>query len=465
MKRIALRWLLVSFGLSSGLVPAAALALVADAATAAADSVSTNTAAPVDSATLAARVDDFTRPYEEAGQLSGVLLVARGDDVLLERAYGYANQEWKIENTMDTRFGIASITKPITLMLLARFVEDGRLALTDPISKWIDDFPRGDSLIVLDLANHTAGVPHRVTEPEDECVARTAADMVELVKKKGLNEDLIGQRAYSTAGFAVLARILELAGGVPYQDLLQQYVFDPAGARQTVHPHAHVLIPKRAEPYFLMPHGVRNAQPKDLSFLVGGGSLYSTAADLHRLVRAVVTGRLGETAQAYVIRNRPEFEWSGLTSGYQAELHYRAEDGQTIVFCGNVISGANFRLQDAVAKILNGETVDDPGPPDITVVPIDPKLLQRLCGHYLREAGHDLDVHTDGTFLYSSEWTLFPLGDLRFFSPQDYGTVDFVLGQDGSVERLDWDWRGQGHAMPMPRIESEGDGSPHGDGD
>lgn len=401
---------------------------------------------------FAARVDAFTKPYEEAGHLSGVLLVAQGDEILLERAYGMANYEWEIPNTLDTRFGVASINKPITIILVARMTDSGELDLAAPISTYLPDFPKADELHVIDLVNHTAGVPHRVTETYEECVARTPADMVEFVKAKGLNEEMIGERNYSSAGYAVLARVLEIAGGRSYSELLEEFVLEPAGATSTQHPENRMLIPKRAECYFLRLDGVQNAQPKDLSFLVGGGALFTTAGDLHRILRKLATGGYGQTAMDYAIRGRDEFEWNGSTSGYRANVTYRVEDERTIAFCSNIQSGAGYRLLGALEALIAGEEVDDAGPPEITVTAVDEQLLESLCGEYQMRPGTTLDIHTDGSILYSSEWPLLPLGGRRFFSMQDYGPVEFVPAEDGTIERLDWYWTGAEEPMAMPRI-------------
>lgn len=401
---------------------------------------------------LATGVDAFAQPYEEAGHLSGSLLVARGDEVLVERSYGMANYETLTPNGPDSRFGVASINKPITIILCARMVDRGDLDLTATIGTYLPGFPKADELIVADLLNHTAGVPHRVTEPHEECVARTPEDLVELVVAKGLDESTIGERNYSSAGYAVLARVLEIAGGAPYSELLEELVLEPASAESTQHPEGGELIPHRAQPYFLIPGGLKNAQPKDLSFLVGGGALFSTARDLHAIMQTLVTGGFGTTAQAYAVRGREEFSWSGSTSGYRSSVKYRAEDDLTIVFLSNIQSGAVFRILDAVDSLLAGSPVDDPGPPEITFAGVDPALLESLTGEYQMRPGTTLDVHTDGTLLYSSEWPLVPQGGRRFFSMQDYGPVEFVPAEDGSIERLDWYWMGAAEAMAMPRI-------------
>jgi len=94
---------------------------------------------------VAARVREWLRPAAEAGHLSGALLVARDDEILVEAAFGMANAEHRVLNRVDTRFAIASITKEMTFAATIRLAETGngrgRLERTGVVA----EFPRGDA--------------------------------------------------------------------------------------------------------------------------------------------------------------------------------------------------------------------------------------------------------------------------------------------------------------------------------
>ncbi|MCA9753824.1 MAG: beta-lactamase family protein, partial [Gemmatimonadetes bacterium] len=208
---------------------------------------------------LAARVDAYVAPFVDARHLSGSLLIARGQDVLLERSWGWADAEHRIPNGPDTPTGIASVTKPMTIALVCRLAEEGLLAPEDTISRWIPDFPRGNEITVSHLLNHRACIPHRVTTPQEETIPRTAADMVELVKQAGLLPLEPGEKSvYSSAGFSVLARVVELASGRSYDDALQHYLCEPAGMEHTGHHDSRDLVPGRARGYVLDEGGLAN---------------------------------------------------------------------------------------------------------------------------------------------------------------------------------------------------------------
>jgi len=223
---------------------------------------------------VAPRIDAYVAPLDRVGHLSGNLLVVRGDDVVYERSLGWADVEHGVPNRPETRFNVASITKPMTVVVLIRLVERGKLSLQDPLSKWIPDYPHGETITVEHLARHRAGIPHRVTEAGEETLPRSAADMVELAARKPLLFEPGARHSYSSGGFSVLARVLELASGESYGSLLRRYVFAPAGMTQSAHADSRGVVPNRAAPYVLDVRGERvNARLQDLSFLVGAGSV------------------------------------------------------------------------------------------------------------------------------------------------------------------------------------------------
>ena len=92
-------------------------------------------------------------------------------------------------------------------------IEGNKIALADKLNKYIPDFPSGDKITIEMLARHRSGIPHRVMSTEAESLSYTSAEFVEKVKAaKPAFEPGTG-RLYSSGGFAVLARALEIASG------------------------------------------------------------------------------------------------------------------------------------------------------------------------------------------------------------------------------------------------------------
>jgi CubicO group peptidase (beta-lactamase class C family) len=397
------------------------------------------------------RIDAYLRPFVEIGHLSGYLLVARGKQVVFEKAFGMANYELRVPNGPQTKFNVASVTKPMTKIVLIRLLEQGKLGYGDPLSKWIPDFPSGDKITVEHLARHRAGIPHRLMEEHDETVPRSAEDMVEFAKRKSLTFEPGERHSYSSGGYSVLARVLELAGGGSYAELLHEWVFDPVGMRQSAHTDSRSILLDRASGYLPDASGKpSNARLQDLSFLVGAGSVFSTARDLHTLLEAVRSGALGESVKASFV-DEQGIEWNGVANGYRAYADWHRETDVTVVFTGNHQTGAANWIRRDVPRIAAGESVPAPVPPAVEPVTVAEDALRRYEGEYELRPGSRFTVHIEQGVLRINDWTLVPTGERTFFSPQDYAMVEVVLDDRGRAERLDWTMNGE--TQPLPRVD------------
>ena len=110
----------------------------------------------------ARKIDEFIKPFAASNQFSGVVLASENGNVIYEKAFGLANADYKIPNQLNTRIGIASITKFMTSVILNRLIESNKVALADKLNKYIPDFPNGDKITIEMLARHRSGIPHRV---------------------------------------------------------------------------------------------------------------------------------------------------------------------------------------------------------------------------------------------------------------------------------------------------------------
>lgn len=421
------------------------------AAMAAAAQPAAGPAAPSD---LARRLDEYARPLVAAGDLSGTLLVARDGVVIYETAFGMASYELGVPNSPATLYGVASINKPLTTIIAIRLLEQKKLALSDTVAKWLPDFPRGGEITVEHLLRHRSGIPHRVTSAAEEAVPHTAAEVTEFARRHPLLFAPGSKSSYSSGGFTVLVRILELAAGRPYEKLLEEIVLAPAGAVHTVHPSPGRLIEGRAQSYFRGPAGPLAAPLKDLSFLVGAGALFSTPRDLLAIQQALLAGRYGESARRSLLEEDGGLDWNGLTNGYRAFADHHAGPKLTVIFAGNLFTGAADLLRRDVPKIAAGLTLPPLQMPKVQPVAVPAALRGRYEGVYEIRAG-DPDsreelrfTSTEGSLARLGDWLLIPTGDGTFYSPQDYGTIQAVLGKDEAIEGLDWTTPGGSFRLP-----------------
>lgn len=380
-------------------------------------------------AELGILIDSWAANLVAADEISGTVLVARGDEILYHKAFGKGN-------TTDTPFPVASLTKPLTIIMATNMVDAGRVSLADTIGRWLPGFPRSDRITVNILMSHRSGIPHRVTRPDDENSRRNAADMVRLAALATPVFPVDSARLYSSAGYAVLARVLELAGGTSYARLLDSIVLAPAGATRSQ--DATKGIPANAPVSMVYtPEGFAPPPAKDFSFLVGGGSVYSTPEDFFRIMRRLVAGGYGESARQRLSAQNGDLSWNGVTNGYRAFADYEAASGITVIFAGNRFTGATDLIRRDLVRLARGETVAPPIIPQATPYALSAELQRRYAGSYQIGSPTPL-TFSSPTFAMVGSYPVFPTSDSTFYSPQDYLTVRVETNAAGAVAALVW---------------------------
>jgi CubicO group peptidase (beta-lactamase class C family) len=402
---------------------------------------------PPTDAALARAIDAYVQPMVARGDLSGQLLVLRRGRTVAERNFGFANLELRAPVTAETRFNIASVTKPMTGVLAIQQIVAGRMSASDSIARWFPDFPKGDSITVSMLLRHRSGIPHELFPDSAMTRPISAAEDVERAKRLPLDFSPGARESYSSGGYEVLARVLERVSGRSYADLAADSIFKPLAMAHTGHVDSRRLVPGRASGYVPEPRGIENAPLEDFSALVGAGSVWSTARDLDRFVRAVVSGHLGEGPRLSYVRGG-RLDFNGRTGGFKAWATWDSLSGIEAILVSNVASGAPDELKRAIPRLASGESVSPPAPPALGARVVPPDELRRWEGVYQIEHGPRLEVRVRDGALYCNDWVLLPAADGTFYSPRDYGRVRGVAGAGGRLARLDWTQGDQVYSAP-----------------
>lgn len=385
----------------------------------------------------AKKIDDFIKPFVESNQFGGVVLASENGKIIYEKAFGLANADFKIPNQLNTRIGIASITKPMTVVILINLVQSGKISMSDKLSKYIPDFPSGDKITIEMLARHRSGIKHRVMPSEMESVAYTSAEFVEKVKQSTLAFEPGTQSLYSSGGFAVLARCLEIASGKNYAQLLQEYVFKPAGMTDSVDFEGDIVIERRAQDYYYSPEGLVNVPLKNYSFLVGAGSVYSTAKDVYRFAETLLDGKYGEGPKMSFLRENI-ISASGSTNGHRAYFEIEKDKKYGYVVLSN-LGGTFDMVSQGVKEILENKEVTFKNFSIPKIVSNPNKDLNEFAGRYVRQgASGEVTVFKKGEFLQSGDIKLYPIKPDCFFEFRFYGEVCFNRNEAGAIKDIKW---------------------------
>lgn len=385
----------------------------------------------------AKEIDAFLKPFIAQKQFSGVIFAAQNGKTIYEKAFGMANAELNVPNQVNTRFSIASVTKSFTRIIAIRLLEAQKLGLQDKLSKFITDFPNGDQITVEMLMRHRSGIPHRVTKPEEETLPYTPAEMVEKAKLAKLVFSPGTQRLYSSAGYSVLTRVLEIASGKTYPQLLQEYIFTPAAMKDSVDFNGEKILERRAQEYLLEAVGIVHAPLKDYSFLVGAGSVFGTAQDIYQFGNALLDGRFGENSKQTLQDDEGVFNDNGNTNGYRCYFTIDRKKGFGFVLIANLESGANDVIVRDLQAILENKTISPPVIPNPIITNDANKDLNDFTGNYWLDTAN-FEITVSKNLLFAGRFKLFPIGKDKFYNFAGYAEITFKRGEDGKVKELVW---------------------------
>lgn len=213
-------------------------------------------------------VDIYVRRQMAKEMIPGLALaVIRDDHVVKEAAYGLANVELKVPVTLATSFPLASMTKVFTAAAIMRFVQQGRLALDEPVARILPQLPATWSAItVRECLAHTSGLPDVFTDDiNGTTIAGTVSGMFAALRKMPVQAS--GERSvYNQTGYVLLGMIIEKVTGMKYARYMESHFFHPLGLTGLRFGDAWAVIPDRADLYTKL-----DITPNHLKLLVRDG--------------------------------------------------------------------------------------------------------------------------------------------------------------------------------------------------
>jgi CubicO group peptidase (beta-lactamase class C family) len=277
--------------------------------------------------------------WDELGEagFSGVILVVRDGKIALHKAYGLANRESKVPNTIDTIFAIGSTPIDFTKVGILLLAERDKLQLSDPITKYFTGVPPDkQGITIRHLMTGRSGLQDFHDLPSDADPDHTWIDRDEAVRRI-LDQKLLFEpgsgRQHSHSAWGLLAAVIEIVSGQTYPEFTREHLFGPAGMKDTGFSGEEYPLERMAIGYGPKSDGKINAPPYwgPTSWLVmGSGGQVSTSGDLLRWVRALREGKiLSDESTADYFEGSPGRVLSG-GDMYGYEVLY--SDGQDSLF-------------------------------------------------------------------------------------------------------------------------------------
>ena len=365
---------------------------------------------------LGARLDDHLERLSHLG-FSGTVLVARKGDVILAGSYGFADRDDSVAMTPTTLIPIGSISKHFTAAAILRLEMDGKLRVEDTLDRFFADVPlEKRAITVHQLLCHSSGLPGGMGVGG----GRDRDSFVRGALASGVMFPPGAEFEYSNMGYALLAAIIEVASGLPFEDYLRSAIFEPAGMTDTGIAHAS-WRPERSAHGYIDGNDVGTLADDGAPGwgLLGAGGLLSTIFDMYlwneALDRASVLseGAITKMTTAHSASMHGTYGYgygcginptphgtrrighNGSNDIFSADFRRYPDDEVFIYGAGNDASAYVFDITPTLERMVFGDTVE--APPEVMQLSGDE--LATYTGTWKLDDGGELRVETDGVSL------------------------------------------------------------------
>ena len=312
-----------------------------------------------------AELDSIVRANIAGKEIVGLSVgVMQNGKVVLAKGYGMASLATNTPVTPTTMFPIGSVTKQFTCSTALLLAEDGKLLMSDPVSKYFPSLTRAADITLLDLGQHVTG--YRDYYPLDYVDREmqkdvTANAIIQEYATRPLDFEPGTRWSYSNTNFTILSAVAERVSGQPFGTFLAHRIFGPLGMNHTsFDPPTNGAAVATGYTYWAL-NDPTPAQPEGKGWTGGAGGIWSTPTDLLAWDLALVTGKILSPASYRMLTTARRLS-DGRSTGYGCG-DGGDDRGATIMLShGGAVSGSvtqNTLLpasRSAVVLLANSET-------------------------------------------------------------------------------------------------------------
>ena len=309
--------------------------------------------------TIPEKIDELMDAYCKVNKFNGSVLVSQKGKILLAKGYGIKNTRSQAMNDSNSIFQIYSVTKTFTSTVILKLVELKELSLSDKLSKFYSEFPRGDSITIEHLLTHTSGIydyTHGNNMPD-----QTEKSFITFIETKPLDFSPGTSWSYSNSGYWLLGFIIKKLTGMPYEDAVIKYIFNPLQMTHSGFDFKDLSDKNKTTGYEIFGDEIKKeavvyAPPGAFA----AGAIYSTVGDLYKYHMGLQTFKIvtKETLEkAYTpFKNNYGYGWminsyegkeivshSGGAAGYRSNFVRIPKEDICIILLNNT-ENANVEL-------------------------------------------------------------------------------------------------------------------------
>lgn len=251
-------------------------------------------------------VDTFIANFSKKNNFNGTILIRHNSKQIYKKSFGLANIPFKVPNTIDTKYKVASITKAFTSVLTLQLYQEGKLDLDKTIINYLPNYkgPAGNQVTIRQLLNMTSGMrnmdigltlesilkqgapQYQLPHTSDEMLTQYSSDS--LVNPPGTKWD------YNNAEFIILGKIIEKITGKTFEQALTEKILQPLQMNNTGMLKVEKIVERLADNYFFRDDlkMMSNDLPVYYSNWYAAGAMYSTVDDIGKFADALFGEKL-----------------------------------------------------------------------------------------------------------------------------------------------------------------------------
>jgi len=221
--------------------------------------------------------------FKDKNGPGAVFMVAKNGKAIYQKAFGKANLELEVDMRTNNVFQLGSMTKQFTAIAILMLAEQGKLEVTDPIAKYIPDYPAGDKITLHHLLTHTSGIKDFTKMKSIQEIAQKDLSPKELIAffKDEPVDFAPGEKFdYNNSGYVILGHVIELIAGETYENYIRKHIFNAIGMDNSRYASDLAVIKNRAYGYQKKEVGYVNKGKISFTIPYASGSLMSTLSDM-----------------------------------------------------------------------------------------------------------------------------------------------------------------------------------------
>lgn len=394
----------------------------------------------------------YMQAQVDINHFSGTVIVSKNDSILLKKAYGLADYEWNIKNTIDTKFSLASVSKQFTAAAILQLADQKKLSVDDKLSKFFPNFPKGDSISIHQLLCHMSGLQMDFDELYLNNVSISPDSALNYIQQKQLLFPPASNTAYSNIGYYLLARIIEKVSNKSYADYLKKNIFDKCKMNNSGVITNNKIIPKIAKNYISIKNKYEHNPYINWEFNIGHDGIYSTVEDLALWDKALYgTTILSADMKKRMFTSHNDQNWGYgflvnpfYNHGHQLIAHdggflgamtslNRFTDDKIFVTVLSNNQSASYIIAYGLSAIVLKKDVEFPY--KHYQIKIDTSTFDKYVGKY----GNNIEIlKIDGKLYFNNvEMELIPESKTKFFRADNNDrTIEFMIDKNNIVSGL-----------------------------